>query len=51
VLDFADLRWIGPGLLVLIGVALVISAARRDGAPETVPVDDTTFDGTVEEQP
>ncbi|MEX2504468.1 MAG: hypothetical protein WD378_06435 [Egicoccus sp.] len=50
VLDFADLRWIGPGLLVLIGVALVISAARRDRQPEPVDVDDAAatdpaFDG------
>lgn len=40
VLDFADLRWIGPGLLVLIGVALVISAARRDDTAEAVAIDD-----------
>ncbi|HSK23269.1 MAG TPA: hypothetical protein VK906_08845 [Egicoccus sp.] len=40
VLDFADLRWIGPGILVLIGVALVISAARRDGPDEAVAIED-----------
>jgi drug/metabolite transporter superfamily protein YnfA len=25
-----DLRWLGPAALVLIGVVLVVSAARRD---------------------
>ncbi|MFA9443803.1 hypothetical protein [Egicoccus sp. AB-alg6-2] len=42
VLTFADLRWIGPGVLVLIGVALVVSAARRDDG--AVPAE-ATADG------
>ena len=29
-LTLADLRWIGPAVLVLLGVALVVSAARRE---------------------
>ncbi|MEX2626298.1 MAG: hypothetical protein WD225_05405 [Ilumatobacteraceae bacterium] len=33
VISLADLRWLGPGVLVLVGVALVVSAARRDGSP------------------
>lgn len=49
VLDFADLRWIGPGILVLIGVALVISAARRDRTDEAVPVDEHATDTTSTE--
>ncbi|MFA9431456.1 hypothetical protein [Egicoccus sp. AB-alg2] len=48
-ITLADLRWIGPAVLVLLGLALVVSAARRDsrdGADDlgrdesTVPADD-----------
>lgn len=49
VLDLADLRWIGPGILVLIGVALVISAARRDRDEEVVAVDEHATDPTPTE--
>lgn len=33
-LTLADLRWIGPAVLVLLGVALVVSAARREPRAE-----------------
>lgn len=49
VLDFADLQWMGPAVLVLIGVALVISAARRDRPAEVAPVDEPATDATLEE--
>jgi cytochrome c-type biogenesis protein CcmH/NrfF len=34
-----DLRWIGPAALVLIGVVLVVSAARRDDTTVMEPAD------------
>jgi drug/metabolite transporter superfamily protein YnfA len=34
-----DLRWIGPAALVLIGVVLVVTAARRDDTPTVEPAD------------
>jgi putative Mn2+ efflux pump MntP len=33
-LTLVDLRWIGPAVLVVVGVVLVISAARRDDRGE-----------------
>jgi branched-subunit amino acid permease len=32
-ITLTDLRWIGPAALVLVGIVLVISAARSDDAP------------------
>jgi hypothetical protein len=29
-ISLLDLRWLAPALLVLVGVVLVVSAARRD---------------------
>jgi putative Mn2+ efflux pump MntP len=29
-LSLVDLRWIGPAVLVIVGIVLVVSAARRD---------------------
>jgi drug/metabolite transporter superfamily protein YnfA len=34
-----DLRWIGPAALVLIGVVLVVTAARRDDRTTVEPSD------------
>jgi hypothetical protein len=31
-----DLRWLAPAALVLVGVVLVVSAARGDGADRAV---------------
>lgn len=36
VVSLADLRWLGPGVLVLVGVALVVSAARGEGREPAV---------------
>jgi branched-subunit amino acid permease len=32
-ITLTDLRWIGPAALVLVGIVLVISAARGDDQP------------------
>jgi cytochrome c-type biogenesis protein CcmH/NrfF len=29
-LSLVDLRWLGPAALVIVGIVLVVSAARRD---------------------
>lgn len=48
VLRVDDWRWIGPGLLVALGIALLVSAGGRgrqasvDEAPVSPPVPDTT---------
>lgn len=48
VLDVAELAWVGPGLLVVLGIALVVGTATRRGAtgPEaiTAPSDAPTAD-------
>ena len=48
VITLADLRWLGPGALVLIGVALVVSAARSDG-PEPAVIDSAGPDADDED--
>jgi branched-subunit amino acid permease len=33
-ISLTDLRWLGPAALVLVGIVLVISAARSDDHPQ-----------------
>ncbi len=40
----ADLRWIGPALLVLFGIALVLGGARRRDVDEALDTADGTHD-------
>jgi len=43
-LTLTDLRWIGPAVLVLLGVALVVSAARREPCDEDGPPTDGGYE-------
>lgn len=57
VLRVDDWRWIGPGLLVALGIALLVSAGGRgrqrsvDEAATTPPVPDTTPDTLPDSTP
>jgi drug/metabolite transporter superfamily protein YnfA len=48
-LTVVDLRWIGPAVLVLVGVVLVVSAARRDDGGGRAPEVSAPSDRHLEE--